>query len=91
MRTMKEFLTKLTDGTYIPGDKMLHFTAQFMVLTIIVSLFDFNFWNLQVLNVVMAVGKELFDKFVKQSYIDIGDAIAGILGGILAILMVAQW
>lgn len=91
MRTMKEFLTKLTDGTYIPADKMLHFTAQFMVLTIIVSLFDFNFWNLQVLNVVMAVGKELFDKFVKQSYIDIGDAIAGILGGILAILMVAQW
>ena len=88
---MKEFLTKLTDGTYIPADKMLHFTAQFMVLTIIVSLFDFNFWNLQVLNVVMAVGKELFDKFVKQSYIDIGDAIAGILGGILAILMVAQW
>ena len=91
MRTMKEFLTKLTDGTYIPADKMLHFTAQFMVLTIIVSLFDFNFWNLQVLNVVMAVGKELFDKFVKQSYIDIGDAIAEILGGILAILMVAQW
>ena len=91
MRTVKEFLTKLTDGTYIPADKMLHFTAQFMVLTIIVSLFDFNFWNLQVLNVVMAVGKELFDKFVKQSYIDIGDAIAGILGGILAILMVAQW
>ena len=91
MQTMKEFLTKLTDGTYIPADKMLHFTAQFMVLTIIVSLFDFNFWNLQVLNVVMAVGKELFDKFVKQSYIDIGDAIAGILGGILAILMVAQW
>lgn len=91
MRTMKEFLTKLTDGTYIPADKMLHFSVQFMVLTIIVSLFDFNFWNIQVLNVVMAVGKELFDKFVKQSYIDIGDAIAGILGGILAILMVAQW
>lgn len=88
---MKEFLTKLTDGTYIPADKMLHFSVQFMVLTIIVSLFDFNFWNLQVLNVVMAVGKELFDKFVKQSYIDIGDAIAGILGGILAIIMSMLW
>lgn len=91
MRTMKEFLTKLTDGTYIPADKMLHFSVQFMLIAWVVELFDFNFWNLQVLNVVMAVGKELFDKFVKQSYIDIGDAIAGILGGILAILMVAQW
>ena len=91
MRTMKEFLTKLTDGTYIPADKMLHFSVQFMLIAWVVELFDFNFWNLQVLNVVMAVGKELFDKFVKQSYIDIGDAIAEILGGILAILMVAQW
>ena len=91
MRTMKEFLTKLTDGTYIPADKMLHFTAQFMVLTIIVSLFDFNFWILQIVNFGLAIGKEFFDKFVKRSYIDIGDAISGILGGSLAIIMVAQW
>ena len=91
MRTIKEFLTKLTDGTYIPADKMLHFTAQFMVLTIIVSLFDFNFWILQIVNFGLAIGKEFFDKFVKRSYIDIGDAISGVLGGILAILMVAQW
>lgn len=91
MQTMKKLLTKLTDGTYIPVDKMLHFTTQFMLLTMFVKLFDFNLWAFQVLNVLIAIGKELFDKFVKQSYIDIGDAIAGILGGILAILMVAQW
>ena len=91
MRTLKEFLTKLTDGTYIPADKMLHFSVQFMLISWVVELFDFNFWILQIVNFGLAIGKEFFDKFVKRSYIDIGDAISGVLGGSLAIIMVAQW
>ena len=84
---MKDFLVKITNGNYVSIDKMLHFTTQFMFLTLIVALFEFNFWTFHVLNIALAVGKELFDKFVKQSYIDIGDAVAGFLGGLLAILI----
>ena len=91
MRTLKEFLTKLTDGTYIPADKMLHFSVQFMLIAWVVELFDFNFWILQIVNFGLAIGKEFFDKFVKRSYIDIGDAISGVLGGSLAIIMSMLW
>ncbi len=93
---MKEFFTKLTDGTYIPVDKMLHFTTQFMILTWLVTAFlllewEYNFWIFQGFNFALAIGKELFDIFVKQTYFDVGDRTAGILGGTLAIILTSQW
>lgn len=93
---MKEFFTKLTDGTYIPVDKMLHFTTQFMLLAWVVTAFfllkwEYNFWIFQGFNFALAIGKELFDRFVKQTYFDEGDMTAGILGGTLAIILTSQW
>ncbi|TXG82319.1 MAG: hypothetical protein E6R13_05140 [Spirochaetes bacterium] len=93
---MKEFFTKLTDGTYIPVDKMLHFTTQFMILAWLVTAFLLLEWEcdfriFQGFNFALATGKGLFDRFVKQTYFDEGDMTAGILGGTLAIILTSQW
>lgn len=68
------------------NDKLLHFLI-LLVVTFGIALF--NPLVAFVIGLIIAVGKELYDKYVKKTFIDVYDLLAD-YGGIFAALILAQ-
>lgn len=79
---IKIFINKLTNGEYIPVDKMLHFSISYIIA---------SFFLTPLISISAVVGanilKETYDKYIKKSKFDITDIIAGLLGGAFYILL----
>ena len=84
---MKTILIKFLNGEIIPVDKMLHFFVQFTILTIF-SLIIGKLIPLIIINFIVAIIKELFDKYVKKTQFDIKDMVYGLSGGFLSIFLI---
>lgn len=78
-----ELITRIGITTH--QDKVLHFIAGLIVGAI--SMYFVDVWSiLAVLSV--AVGKEVYDKFIKGTYMDLYDVLATVAGGWIAIALV---
>ncbi len=80
MKWIKDFL----NGQIVPYDKMLHFFVGFFISA--VFSFAYIVINFAIL-ISFSIGKEYFDKQVKNTQFDKMDALATFLGGIMAIVI----
>ena len=68
-------------------DKVLHFLAGFVVGVFGMFLLPYDFIPYPVVAVVaVAVGKEVYDKYIKKTYFDFFDMFATICGGFVGIV-----
>lgn len=68
----------------MPTDKLLHFLAGAVIGFSATEMLN---WIAGILSVILAaIGKEVYDKYHPNHTVDIYDAIATVLGGILAII-----
>lgn len=63
-------------------DKVLHFIAGMML-----ALFVFFWWGFIFLPLIVGIGKELHDKYVKRTKFDIYDILATIAGSIPVLIV----
>lgn len=82
MKKLIDYTIRLTNGDIIKVDKMLHFSFSF----IIAAMFQSYFIGM-IAVAVIAILKELFDLYIVKTKFNTFDVIAGLLGGILYIII----
>lgn len=76
MKQLKEFLK---------ADRLLHFsTSAFIFFALMIA---FKSYDVGIISsVVIFIGKELYDKYVKKTYFDIIDALASFFGVVFSLV-----
>ena len=67
------------------NDKDLHFTVNFLMVIVLAFLFNFLFAIGFAL--IVSIGKELVDKYIRKTHFSMGDLVADILGIAVACLV----
>ena len=80
---MKEFFNKIRCDKIPMKDKGCHFIVGFVLSMFMIMIFSVGVIFTVV--GVIAVGKELFDKYIRKTFIDVNDVVATILGSIVFI------
>ena len=86
IQKLYELMSKI--GITKGQDKILHLLAGFVVGVFGMFLLPYDFIPYPVVAlVVIAIGKELYDKYIKKTYFDFFDMFATIVGGFIVIVL----
>jgi len=78
---MKDFFNKINCSKIPFKDKGCHFSVGFILSMFMIMIF--NIGLILTLVGLIAVGKELFDKYIRKTFFDLNDIVATLLGSIV--------